>query len=86
MDCYKMQFPWNSLCKLLFLFCIPYLSRIVGRSTCGWWTMPPNMEKYYDPQYDLGDAEDKESIQIVFNCMKGPYPDRTGHRVILNTS
>ena len=26
--------------------------------------MPPNMEKFYDPQFDLGDEEDKESFQI----------------------
>ena len=42
----------------------PYSSRVVGRATCGWWTMPPNMEKFYDPQFDLGDEDDKESFQF----------------------
>ena len=26
--------------------------------------MPPNMEKFYDPQYDLGDEDDKESFRF----------------------
>lgn len=26
--------------------------------------MPPNMEKFYDPQFDLGDEEDKEKFQF----------------------
>ena len=33
-------------------------SRIIGRTTCGWWTMPPNMEPKYDPQYDQDDEND----------------------------
>ena len=47
------------------------LSRIVGRATCGWWTMPPGMEKYYDPQFDLGDEDDKENFQINFDRFMG---------------
>ena len=28
--------------------------------------MPPNMEKFYDPKYDLGDENDKESFRFFF--------------------
>ena len=45
----------------------PFNSRVVGRATCGWWTMPPNMEKFYDPKFDLGDEEDKERFHIYFS-------------------
>ena len=43
-------------------------SRVIGRSTCGWWTMPPNMEPKYDPQYDLGDEDDRydEEEEVKF--------------------
>ena len=33
-------------------------SRIIGRTTCGWWTMPPNMEPKYDPKFDQDDEND----------------------------
>ena len=39
--------------------------------------MPPNMEKFYDPQFDLGDEEDKESFQFnskigaLWNLLEG---------------
>ena len=39
--------------------------------------MPPNMEKFYDPQFDLGDEEDKESFQCnskigaLWNLLEG---------------
>ena len=29
--------------------------------------MPPNMEKFYDPKFDLGDEEDKERFHIYFS-------------------
>ena len=29
--------------------------------------MPPNMEKIYDPKFDLGDEEDKERFYIYFS-------------------
>ena len=33
-------------------------SRIIGKVTCGFWTMPPNMEPKYDPQFDQDDEND----------------------------
>ena len=43
-------------------------SRIIGRTTCGWWTMPPNMEPKYDPQYDQDDEHDRydEEEEVKF--------------------
>ena len=43
-------------------------SRVIGRLTCGWWTMPPNMEPKYDPQYDQDDEHDRydEEEEVKF--------------------
>ena len=43
-------------------------SRIIGRTTCGWWTMPPNMEPKYDPVFDQDDENDRydEEEEVKF--------------------